>query len=131
MIPGLIGKTELIVREEDLVNRLGDIPVEVLSTPRLVQLLEEASLQAIQEYLPADRLCLGTQVKIKHLSATPLGMRVTAHALLKEVNQNRLLFLVDAYDEREKVAEGEHERIIVSRERFFQKMEEKIKLFKK
>ena len=83
MIPGLIGKSELIVSEEDLVNRLGDIPVEVLSTPRLVQLIEEAAIQAIREYLPSDRLCLGTQVKIKHLSATPLGMRVTAHALLK------------------------------------------------
>ena len=125
MIPGLIGKSELIVSEEDLVNRLGDIPVEVLSTPRLVQLIEEAAIQAIREYLPSDRLCLGTQVKIKHLSATPLGMRVTAHALLKEVNQNRLLFLVDAYDEKEKVAEGEHERILVSKVRFIQKVEQK------
>jgi len=125
MISGLIGKSELIVSKEDLVNRLGDIPVEVLSTPRLVQLLEEAAIQAIREYLPSDRLCLGTQVKIKHLSATPLGMRVTAHALLKEVNQNRLLFLVDAYDEKEKVAEGEHERILVSKVRFIQKVEQK------
>lgn len=131
MISGLIGKSELIVREEDLVNRLGNIPVEVLSTPRLIQLLEEAAIQAIQEYLPDDQLCLGTQVKVKHLSATPLGMRVTAHALLKEVNQNRLLFLVDAYDEKEKVAEGEHERIIVSRVRFLQKVEEKGNLFKR
>jgi len=52
-------------------------------------------------------------------------MKVTAHALLKEINKNRLLFLVDAFDEKEKVAEGEHERILVSKERFLQKVESK------
>jgi predicted thioesterase len=52
-------------------------------------------------------------------------MKVVAHALLTTVDKNRLLFLVDAYDEREKVAEGEHERILVSKERFLQKVERK------
>ena len=125
MVPGLIGKSEMVVREEDLVSKLGSIAVDVLSTPRLIQLLEAAAVEAIQEYMPSDQLSLGTQVKIKHLSPTPLGMKVTAHALLKEVDRNRLFFLVDAYDEKDKVAEGEHERILVSKERFFQKVEKK------
>jgi fluoroacetyl-CoA thioesterase len=125
MVPGLIGKSEMIVKEEDLVSQLGGMAVDVLSTPRLIQLLEEAAIEAIREFTPPDQLSLGTQVRIKHLSATPLGMKVTAHALLKEINKNRLLFLVDAHDEKEKVAEGEHERILVSRERFLQKVESK------
>jgi fluoroacetyl-CoA thioesterase len=125
MVPGLVGQSEMIVREEDLVSKLGSIPVDVLSTPRLIQLLETAAIEAIQEYMPSDQLSLGTQVKIKHLSPTPIGMKVTAHALLKGVDKNRLFFLVDAYDEREKVAEGEHERILVSKERFVQKVEKK------
>ncbi len=125
MIPGLIGKAEMIVKEEDLVSRLGNISVDVLSTPRLIQLMEEAAINAIQDIIPPDQLSLGTQVKIKHLSATPLGMKVTGHAILKEVHKNRLLFLVDAYDEKEKVAEGEHERVFVSKEHFNQKVEKK------
>ncbi len=125
MVPGLIGKSEMIVKEEDLISKLGGMTVDVLSTPRLIQLLEEAAIEAIREFTQSDQWSLGTQVRIKHLSATPLGMKVTAHALLKEVNKNRLLFLVDAYDEKEKVAEGEHERILVSRERFLQKVESK------
>jgi len=125
MVPGLIGKTEMVVKKEDLVSRLGGVEVDVLSTPRLIQLLEAAAINAIQEYIPSDQLSLGAQVKIKHLSPTPLGMKVTAHALLKEVDKNRLFFLVDAYDERDKVAEGEHERILVSKERFLQKVEKK------
>jgi predicted thioesterase len=125
MVPGLIGKSEMVVREEDLVSKLGSITVDVLSTPRLIQLLETAAIEAIQGYMPSDQLSLGTQVKIKHLSPTPLGMKVTAHALLKEVDNNRLFFLVDAYDEKDKVAEGEHERILMSKERFIQKVEKK------
>ena len=125
MVPGLIGKSEMIVKDEDLVSRLGDVPVEVLSTPRLIQLLETAAIEAIQDFIPSDQVSLGTELRIKHLSATPVGMKVTANALLRGIEKNRLLFLVDAYDEREKVAEGEHERVLVSRERFLQKVKEK------
>lgn len=125
MIPGLTGKSEMVVRKEDLVSNLGNIDVDVLSTPRLIQLLEAAAIEAIRDYMSSEELSLGTQVKIKHLSPTPLGMKVTAHALLKEVDKNRLFFLIDAYDEKDKVGEGEHERILVSKERFLQKVEKK------
>jgi fluoroacetyl-CoA thioesterase len=125
MVPGLNGKSEMVVGEEDLVSRLGDIAVDVLSTPRLIQLLETAAIKAIQELVPPDQLSLGTQVRIRHLSPTPLGMKIVAHALLKEVDQNRLVFVVDAYDEKGKVAEGEHERILVPKERFLEKVEQK------
>ena len=125
MLPGLSGKSEMTVKNEDVVSQLGRIEADVLSTPRLVQLMEAAAIEAIQTFIPSDQLTLGTQMRIKHLSATPLGMKVVAHALLKEVDKNRLLFLVDAYDEREKIAEGEHERVIVSKERFLEKVSKK------
>ena len=125
MVPGLTGKCEMIVKEEDLVSHLGNVPVGVLSTPRLIQLLETAAVDAIREFIPSDQVSLGTEVKIKHLSATPLGMKVTGNALLKRVEENRLFFVVDAYDEKEKVAEGEHERVLVSKERFLQRVEKK------
>jgi len=125
MIPGLTGRSEMIVKEEDLVSQRGDVPVEVLSTPRLIQLLETAAIEAIRDHMPKDQVSLGAEIRIRHLSATPLGMKVTANALLKGVEKNRLHFLVDAYDEKEKVAEGDHERILVSKERFLQKVEKK------
>jgi predicted thioesterase len=125
MVPGLTGKSEMIVKEEDLVSQLGKVMVKVLSTPRLIQLLEAAAIEAIHEFIPTEKMSLGTEVKIKHLSPTPLGLKVTAHAILKGVDKNRLFFLVDAFDELEKVAEGEHERVLVSKERFLQKVERK------
>jgi len=125
MLPGLTGKSEMIVSKEDLVSDLEGVAVDVLSTPRLIQLLEAAAIEAIKQFVPPDYLSLGTWVKIKHLSPTPLGMRVIAHALLQEVEKSRLVFKVNAYDEKEKVAEGEHGRILVSKERFLQKVEKK------
>jgi len=125
MIPGLTGRCEMIVKEEDLVSQLGEPPVNVLSTPRLIQLLETAAIEAIRDHMPGGQVTLGTEIRIRHLSATPVGMRVTANALLKGVEKNRLHFLVNAFDEKEKVAEGDHERILVSRERFLEKVKKK------
>ena len=125
LVHGLTGESEMVVRDEDLVSQVGNIDVKVLSTPRLIQLLEAAAVKAIEGFLPPGTVSLGTQVRMKHLAATPLGMKVRAYALLKSVEKNRLLFLVDAHDEVEKVAEGEHERVLVLRERFFEKVEKK------
>ncbi len=125
MVPGLCGESEMIVKEEDLVYDLKGVAIEVLSTPRLIQLMEKAAIKAIQEFIPNGQISLGTGVKIKHIAATPLGMKVKANALLKETVKNRLIFLIDAYDEKGKIAEGEHERVMVSREQFLQKIEKK------
>jgi predicted thioesterase len=125
MYPGLTGKSEMVVKKGDLVSRLRGMNVDVLSTPRLIELLEAAAIEAIEGFLLPGQITLGSLLKIRHLSPTPLGMRVTAHAVLKEVDEKRLLFWVDAHDELEKIAEGEHERILVSQERFLQKIEKK------
>ena len=125
MLPGTNGVSEMVVAEEDLVSHLGGVSVDVLSTPRLIQLLEEAAVDATKDFIPDEQVSLGTRVNVKHLSATPLGMKVTAHALLTSVEKNRLFFMVDAYDEKEKVAEGEHERILVPKDRFLQRVEKK------
>ena len=125
MLPGLSGISEMIVREEDLVGQLGGMAVDVLSTPRLIQLLEAAAIEAVKEFIPPDQMSLGTVLSVKHFSPTPRGMKVIAHALLKEVEKNRLLFLIDAHDEKEKVAEGKHERVLLSKEEFLQRVEKK------
>ena len=128
MVPGLTGTCDMVVKEEDLVSSIGGAAIHVLSTPRLIQLIEAAAIEAIKDYMSRGELSLGTRVSIQHLSATPLGMKVTAHALLKRVEKHRLFFVVDAYDEKEKVAEGEHERLLVSKDRFVQKVAKKREL---
>ncbi len=115
----------MIVKEEDVVSRLGHVSLDILSTPRLIQLLEAAAVDAILPYLSSREMTVGTYMKVRHLAPTPIGMEVTAHALLREVDGRRLFFIVDAYDRTEKVAEGEHERLVVAKDQFFERVERK------
>ena len=88
MIPGLTGKCEMVVKEEDLVSRLGDIPVNVLSTPRLIQLLENAAIEAIREHMPGDQVSLGAEIRVRHLSETPLVLRAQAMGFEAAATEN-------------------------------------------
>lgn len=116
MLAGLTAQLEIRVEGNDLSDGLLNEEVGVVSTPRLLQLLEATSREAIKDHLPPGEEWLASGVRIRHLAPLPLGMKVTAHALLKEVRGNQLLFLVDAYDEVEKVAEGELEGILVPKD---------------
>jgi predicted thioesterase len=87
----------------------------------VVALVERAAIAAIAPYLAAGETTVGTRVEVRHLAATPVGLRVRALAELVEVEGRRLLFRVEVYDEAEKVAEGSHERFLVAEERFLRK----------
>jgi predicted thioesterase len=62
---------------------------------------------------------------VKHLAATPVGMKVTARAELTGIEGKKLTFRVEAYDEQEKIGEGVHERYIIELERFLSKTAKK------
>src|SRR3972149_198720 len=63
-------------------------------------------------HLPPGAGSVGTMVEMKHLAATPVGMTVRARATLLETDGKRFLFGVEAWDDRDKVAEGRHERVL-------------------
>jgi predicted thioesterase len=81
-------------------------------------LLEESALHAVEGLLPAGHQTVGTRLDVSHTAATPVGMRVTAHAELVRVEGRKLTFRVWAEDAVERIGEGVHERIIVNVERF-------------
>jgi predicted thioesterase len=99
----------------------------VLATPRLVALFEEAAIQAVQSHLPSGGGTVGTRLEVKHLAATPMGMRVRARAVLRQVDGRRLVYDLEAHDEVEKVGEGVHERFQVVHARFLERVAEKAK----
>jgi fluoroacetyl-CoA thioesterase len=122
---GRKGSVEIIVETQDLASFSGNLGAEVLSTPRLVLLMENACRKALEGYLPEGTITVGTRIEMKHFAATPLGMKVRAGASLREVHGRRLLFDVSASDEVEKISEGVHERFIVSIDRFVGKVRKK------
>jgi predicted thioesterase len=123
--PSLVGEVEIVVQPADTADALGNKGVHVLATPRLIGLIEDAGIRAVQPHLPAGAGTVGTRLDVKRLAATPVGMRVRARAVLREVDGRRYLYDVEAHDELEKVAEGTHERFQINQARFLERVAEK------
>lgn len=123
--PGLVGEVEIVVQPSDTADALGNAGVHVLATPRLVALLEQAAIRAVEAHLPPGAGTVGTRLDVKHLAATPVGMRVRARATLRQVDGRRLVYDVEAHDDVEKVAEGTQERFQISQARFLERVAEK------
>jgi predicted thioesterase len=122
---GTTGRQKLLVTPEVAIDFLGPDTARVLSTPHLVWYMEVTGQQAIKPLLDEGHDSVGTEVHIRHLAATPVGMQVTFTAEVIEVNDRRVKFRVEAADEREKIAEGTHERVIVNVARFATRVQAK------
>ena len=116
--PGLTASTEIMVGTRDTAPHVGSGKVKVLATPVMVSLMEEAALNAVEGLLPPGYQTVGTHLDVTHTAATPVGMRVSAHAELVAIEGRRLRFRVTANDEADPIGEGVHDRIIVELARF-------------
>lgn len=125
VVAGLRGSVSIVVADEHTAVRVGSGSAAVLATPKLVMLLEAAALDAAERTLPPGHQSLGTRIDVAHLAATPVGMSVTAHAEVIGVEGRTIRFRVWAEDEREKIGEGTHERVVVETARFEKKLAEK------
>ncbi len=123
--PGMAHEEELLVEEMHTASHLGSGGVKVLATPVMVGLMEVAARNLVDPLLPAGHMTVGTGLNIKHLAATPEGMRVRARAELLSVKGHRLEFKVEVFDDREKVGEGTHTRAIINVRQFWDKLQTK------
>ena len=124
--PGMKGSADLVVGEEHTAPRVGSGRVHVLATPVMINLIEAAALQAVENLLPPGHQSLGIRLDVRHFAATPVGMRVTATAELVAVDGRTLAFRVEAHDEKEPIGDGTHERVVVNVERFAARVQRKI-----
>ena len=99
----------------------------VYATPRMAALMENAAYNCLAPMLAEGKTSVGTALDISHVSATPVGMRVTAEAELAAVSENGKIvdFKLTARDETGIIGEGTHRRVIVDTERFLAKCEAK------
>jgi fluoroacetyl-CoA thioesterase len=118
---GLTSQSEYVASAERLADRYGNIGVPVLATPHLVALAESECVRCVASALAPGASTVGIRLDVRHLAATPEGMRFTMRAELVEVDRRRLIFDVIARDEIEKIFEGIHERFIVETEPFLAK----------
>lgn len=122
---GMKADIELVVLQEHTAMSFGSGFVKVLATPMMIGLMEKAALIAVDEHLGDGFATVGTIVNIKHMAATPVGMKVKAVAVLTNIEGKKLTFDIEAYDEKEKIGEGTHERYIIDLAKFLKRTEEK------
>jgi fluoroacetyl-CoA thioesterase len=113
VLPGATAEVTMTVGPDHTADRLGNPGVQVFATPFVINVLENAASDVVRPHLPAGASSVGTMVEVRHLAATPVGMKVRAKATLLESDGKRYLFAVEAWDEKEKIAEGRHERYVV------------------
>jgi len=125
LAPGLKADIESSVEETDTAAQLGSGSLAVYATPALVALMENAAVRALEDHLPSGQTTVGGHIDVRHLAATPVGLRVRAHAELVDVQGRKLTFSIQAWDEAELIGEANHVRYLVDSEKFMTKVKEK------
>jgi predicted thioesterase len=122
---GLAQELSIIVTPDRTASHLETGSVSVLSTPSMVWLVEHNAQTLAQKHLPEGQTTVGAEILIRHLAPTPLGMKVTARVRIEELDGRRIVFSAEVFDEKEKVGEGRHVRVIVDQARFMERVKEK------
>ncbi len=123
---GMEGQARTMVQREDTASEVGSGSLLVYATPCMAALMEGAACEAIEEALPDGQTTVGTELLIRHTSATPVGLEVWAKAKVTAIEGKTITFSLSAYDEAGQIGEGTHKRVIVSAQKFLDKTYEKL-----
>lgn len=122
---GLIGEFQFTVATEHVIDFAeGGMPA-VLSTPRMIGLLERTARQSLMPLLESHERTVGVEIDIKHLAPTPLGAKVTLITRVIGGEGAYVNFAVEARDEHELIAKGVHKRAIIDVESFSRRVARK------
>ena len=113
----------MIVGEEHLACHVGSGDLQVLATPIMMALMENAAMQCVAGDLDEESTTVGGQISSSHLKPTPPGHTITATAQLIGIDGRKLQFKISAFDQDGSlIGEGEHLRFVVNRTKFMSKL---------
>ena len=118
MNTGIMGEARETVNENNTALKMKSGGLMVYATPAMIALAEQAAYKSVEPYLEEGQGTVGTLMNVKHMAATPVGMEITAKSELTSIEGRKLTFKIEVFDEREKIGEGVHERLIVNNEKF-------------
>lgn len=125
--PIILGKAasiSTIVADFNTAKAVGSGSLDVFATPMMIALMEQAACACLADGLEPGQTSVGTQIKISHTAASPVGAKVTAIATIEYVFGHKVEFKVTATDSEKEIGNGTHTRIIVDAERFMTKVKE-------
>jgi len=125
MEKGIKNKIEIIVTDDKTAATMGSGTLQVFATPAMIALIEETAWRSVTPYLEEGQGTVGTKLNISHIAPTPLGMAVRCETELTEIDNRRLIFRADVYDEMGLIGTGTHERFIINADKFQKKADAK------
>ncbi len=108
----------MIVGDDDTALAHGTGDAAVLSTPRLLQLMQQATMDALKDQLPEGVITAGLRINLDHLRSSYVGASVSASATLTRLEGRRLVFETEATSGDSVVGVGRIIRVQIDRERF-------------
>jgi predicted thioesterase len=105
---------------------MGSGSLPVYATPAMTCLMEKAATEAVEHLMPDGWTTVGISLHVAHKAATPVGLTVRAEAEVTAVEGRKLVFTVRAYDDKEEIGVGTHERFAVAKEKFLAKAAGKV-----
>lgn len=128
LAPGIEAVVQKVVRDSDTAVHHGSGALAcLLATPAYADLIILAAIEAVEKHLPEGFITVGRYLEFTHDAPTGTGMTVSVKARLQEIDGNRLLFDIAAFDEVGGIGAGKHERVVVNREQMLRKAKERMK----
>ena len=124
---GIKGNGETTVTKELCADAWGSGGLQVYATPAMIALMENTAWASVEPCMEEGRSTVGTKLDVSHLSASPVGARITCESELIEAEGRRLVFRVKASDDAGLIGEGMHERFIINVDKFMARTEAKLK----
>lgn len=122
---GIKGRQEVMVEEGNCASAVGSGLLKVFATPSMIALMEKTAWMSVAPELGEGEGTVGTLLNVTHDAPTPIGMKVWCESTLEEVDGRRLVFSVEAFDEKGRIGGGRHERFIIGNEKFQAKADRK------
>ena len=125
--PGQAAKIRFVVEAKHIIDFAEEGMPAVLATPWLIWFMEHTAREAMLPHLEPTESTVGTLVDIEHLAPTPLGQAVNCRAQVLRSDGSQFLFKLEAFDEREKIANGLHKLNVIDKARFAGRVARKTK----
>jgi fluoroacetyl-CoA thioesterase len=122
---GLEATMEIPVTQEMTAAHVGSGGVDVLSTPTMILLFEQAARDAVASMLPEGSTTVGVRIEVEHVAATAPGDSVTVKAVVISSEGRTIDFAVEAWDRFGRIGGGTHRRCIVQLDRFMKRLAER------
>lgn len=122
---GMIAEEAFQVEEGYSAIHVGSGGSRVLATPWMIAFMERVAHRMLAERLPEGTSSVGVLVDVRHLAPTPVGNTVHVRAEIIALEGMQVTFAVQAWDETEKIGEGNHQRVVIDEARFLRRVESK------